>query len=225
MAAPSPIGETQSRLLDAAEEFFMEHGFEATTLRQITAAARVNLASANYHFGGKEALFQAVLTRRLDPMNVERVRLLDELERNAGNRPLSVEQILWAMFVPAMQLSRDRVRGGKNFLRLLGRAYVDPAPFIRNFLKEQYAEMVARYKKAFAAALPHLPKQELSWRLHFTLGAVAYTLAGTDLVQVVTGLSPQDADNDEMFLRRLLPFLVAGLESPLKDPAVRNEAT
>ena len=225
MTAPSPVGETQNRLLDAAEELFMEHGFEATTLRQITAAARVNLASANSHFGGKEALFQAVLTRRLDPMNIERVRLLDELEAGAGARPLSVEQILWAMFLPAMQLSRNRARGGKNFLRLLGRAYVDPAPFIRNFLKEQYADMVARYKKAFAAALPHLPKQELSWRLHFTLGAVAYTLAGTDLVQVVSSLSPQDADNDEMFLRRLLPFLVAGLESPLRDPSVVKGAT
>lgn len=211
-------GETQNRLLDAAEELFMERGYEATTLRQITAAAKVNLASANYHFGGKEALFQAVLTRRLDPMNIERLRLLDELEAKAAGKPLAAELILLAMFQPALRLARDRARGGRNFLRLLGRAYVDPAPFIRNFLKEQYADMVARYKNAFAAALPHLPKQELSWRLHFTLGAVAYTLAGTDLVQVMSTLGSPDADDDEMFLRRLLPFLVAGLESPLQGP-------
>ena len=47
----------------------MEHGYEATSLRAITAAADVNLAAVNYHFGSKEELFQAVLTRRLDPMN------------------------------------------------------------------------------------------------------------------------------------------------------------
>jgi AcrR family transcriptional regulator len=140
-------GETQSRLLDSAETLFMEHGYEATTLRQITAAASVNLAAVNYHFGGKDGLFQAVLGRRLDPMNQDRLRLLDELEKKAAGKALTPEQILWAMFLPALQLSRDRERGGKNFLRLLGRAYVDPAPFIRDFLEKRYTDMVARFKK------------------------------------------------------------------------------
>ena len=75
---------TKDRILDAAEALFMEHGFEATSLRAITAAAGVNLAAVNYHFGSKEELFQAVLTRRLDPMNQERVDLLTALEREAG---------------------------------------------------------------------------------------------------------------------------------------------
>ena len=42
---------TKDRILDAAESLFMEHGFEATSLRSITAAAAVNLAAVNYHFG------------------------------------------------------------------------------------------------------------------------------------------------------------------------------
>ena len=63
---------TKERILDSAESLFMEHGFEATGLRQITAAADVNLAAVNYHFGSKEELFEAVLTRRLDPMNALR---------------------------------------------------------------------------------------------------------------------------------------------------------
>ena len=67
---------TKARILDAAETLFMEHGFEATSLRLITAGAGVNLAAVNYHFGTKEELFQAVLTRRLDPMNLARVTLL-----------------------------------------------------------------------------------------------------------------------------------------------------
>ena len=78
----------------------MEHGFEATSLRAITAAAGVNLASVNYHFGSKEELFQAVLTRRLDPMNQERLDLLTRLERESGPAPLRCDRILSAMFVP-----------------------------------------------------------------------------------------------------------------------------
>jgi len=208
---------TQSRILDAAEGLFMEHGFEATSLRQITSVAGVNLAAVNYHFGGKEDLFEAVLTRRLDPMNQERLALLTRFEQDALPRALSPEKILAAMFIPALRLARDPERGGKDFLRLLGRAYADPAPFIRRFLAEQYAAMIVRFKAAFGRALPHLPKRELSWRLHFVMGALSYTLAGTDALKLIAALNPRDAGNDEMLLRRLAPFLIAGLKAPLPD--------
>jgi len=211
--------ETKTRLLDAAETLFMEHGFEATSLRAITAAASVNLAAVNYHFGSKEELFQAVLTRRLDPMNQERLDLLTTLEREAAPAPLACDRILSAMFVPALKLARDPERGGKDFLRLLGRAYADPAPFIRKFLAAQYATMIARFKTAFARALPDLPKKELSWRLHFIMGALSYTLAGTDALRLIAELTPAETANDEALLDRLAPFLLAGLQSPVPDLA------
>ena len=195
----------------------MEHGFEATSLRQLTAAAGANLAAVNYHFGSKEDLFQAVLTRRLDPMNQERIALLTRFERESAPQPLSCEKILAAMFIPALRLARDPRRGGKNFLRLLGRAYADPAPFIRRFLSAQYAVMIARFKAAFGRALPQLPKKELTWRLHFVMGALSYTLAGTDALKLFAALSPRESDNDELLLRRLAPFLIAGLKAPLPD--------
>jgi AcrR family transcriptional regulator len=208
---------TKDRILDTAEGLFMEHGFEATSLRSITASASVNLAAVNYHFGSKEELFEAVLTRRLDPMNQRRVALLDRFERESPGQPLSCERIIVALFVPALELARDPKRGGKNFLRLLGRAYADPAPFIRRFLSEQYAPMIARFKLAFGRALPHLPKKELSWRLHFIMGALSYTLAGTDALKLIAELNPTETANDEVLLRRLAPFLLAGLKAPLPD--------
>jgi AcrR family transcriptional regulator len=213
MALDATSADTKTRILDAAEQLFMEHGFEATSLRSLTAAASVNLAAVNYHFGSKEELFQAVLTRRLDPMNQERIELLERIEREASGKPASVEKILFAMLIPALRLARDEERGGKNFLRLVGRAYADPAPFIRHFLSEQYAEMIGRYKEAFHKALPHLSRQELTWRLHFVMGALSYTLAGTDALKLFAQVT--DArDNDELLLQRLAPFLVAGLKAP-----------
>jgi hypothetical protein len=116
-----------------------------------------------------------------------------------------------------LRLARDPARGGKNFLRLLGRAYADPAPFIRQFLSVQYAVMIVRFKEAFGRALPHLPRKELSWRLHFIMGALSYTLAGTDALKIISELSPDEPDNDEILLRRLAPFLLAGLTAPLPD--------
>ena len=215
-AGQTPVA-TKARILDSAETLFMEHGFEATSLRLITAAAGVNLAAVNYHFGSKEELFQAVLTRRLDPMNQARVALLERYERAAAPAPLPCERILAALFIPALELARDPARGGANFLRLLGRAYADPAPFIRQFLSVQYAPMIGRFKEAFARALPQLPRKELSWRLHFIMGALSYTLAGTDALKIIAELNPVETDNDEILLRRLAPFLLAGLTAPLPE--------
>jgi AcrR family transcriptional regulator len=213
--------DTKTRILDAAELLFMEHGFEATSLRQLTSAAGVNLAAVNYHFGSKEELFQAVLTRRLDPMNQERIDLLDRVEREAGGKAPTCEKILFAMLIPALRLARDEKRGGKNFLKVLGRAYADPAPFIRHFLSEQYAGMIGRYKEAFLRALPHLSRQELTWRLHFVMGALSYTLAGTDALKLFAQVTA--ADNDELLLQRLAPFLVAGLKAPALSDARKLE--
>ncbi|MBK8742370.1 MAG: TetR family transcriptional regulator [Betaproteobacteria bacterium] len=219
----SKTSVTKEKILDAAEGLFMEHGFEATGLRQITAEAGVNLAAVNYHFGSKEELFQAVLTRRLDPMNQERLALLDRLETDARDQPLTCEAIIGAMIIPALTLARDKARGGTNFLRLTGCAYADPAPFIRQFLSHQYAPMIARFKAAFGRTLPHLPARELSWRLHFLMGALSYTLAGTDVLKLISELNPVATDNDELLLRRLGPFLVAGLQAPLADLSELSE--
>jgi len=224
MQEKEPPVATKDRILDTAEALFMEHGFEATSLRSITAAAVVNLAAVNYHFGSKEELFQAVLTRRLDPMNQERLNLLTALEAAVAPHPVECEKILSAMFVPALKLARDRARGGKDFLRLLGRAYADPAPFIRQFLSAQYAVMIARFKAAFARALPELPPKELSWRLHFIMGALSYTLAGTDALKLIAELTPAETGNDELLLRRLAPFLLAGLQSPLPESFAAGRA-
>ena len=79
--------------------------------------------------------------------------------------------------------------------------------------------MIMRFKLAFGRALPELPKRELSWRLHFMMGALSYTLAGTDALKLIAEIAPSDtrSDNDELLLQRLAPFLLAGLTSPLPD--------
>lgn len=209
---------TRERLLDAAERLFLEHGFDGATLRLVAAEARANVAAANYHFGGKDGLFQAMLADRLDRMNAERVALLDRYRAQARAAALPCERILAAMLVPALAIAREREqharRGASAFLRLVGRAYVDPSPVLRNFLSERYAPMVARFKDAFARALPHLPRQELSWRLHFTFGALSYTLAGGDTWRLIESIQGA-TDDDARLLARLAPFLLAGLEAPV----------
>lgn len=53
--------ETRERIVRAAGEVFGRHGFNGTTVRQITRRARVNVAAVNYHFRDKGELYVRVL--------------------------------------------------------------------------------------------------------------------------------------------------------------------
>jgi AcrR family transcriptional regulator len=215
---------TKDRILDAAEALFMEQGFSATSLRTITARAGVNLASVNYHFGSKEELIKAVFSRRLTPLNRERIAALDELERAAGAEPVAPGRILEAFLWASLRLSRDPIRGGAVFLRLLGQAFTEPAEYMRNFLPEQYADVVRRYKAAFARALPQVPEEELVWRLHFLFGAIAYSMAGNDALRLICNYSLEGSDDPEAIIRHLVPFALGGLAAPLPRPRMVQAA-
>ena len=81
IAATRPEADTRSRILDAAESLFVEHGLEATSMRMITTNASANIAAAHYHFGSKESLIEAVFRRGLARLNEMRLRELDRLEQ------------------------------------------------------------------------------------------------------------------------------------------------
>jgi len=223
--------DTRVRILDAAELLFTEQGFEATTLRQITAAAAVNLAAVNYHFGSKEALIREVFRRRLTWLNQQRLKELDRLEAEAGGAPLKPSRILEVFFGVALNMAADREGGGRTFMRLLGRTYTKPSEFVRGFLAEEYAAVVARFKAALIRALPDVPAEEILWRFHFMLGAVSYAISGTDALHVVAEGALDDGDG-EALNARLMSFMLGGLRAPLpalpaksaKSPRIRKAA-
>ncbi len=221
LRAIKPPHETRTRILDAAEELFMQHGFGGTSMRQLTAKAGANLAAVNYHFGSKDALIEAVFRRRLDPMNAARIAALEELE--ASGRALAPDVIIRAFVGESLRMIEDAKGGGRNFIRLLGRTYTEPAKPIRILIGQLYAPAMERFKAAFERALPQMPREELVWRMHFMFGTLAYTLAATDTVQLIAGCKPEDRHDAKLLEDRLTAFLAAGLTAPLKN-AVRKAA-
>lgn len=53
-----PTADTRRRILDAACRLFAEKGYRGATVAQICRAAQANIAAVNYHYGGKERLYQ-----------------------------------------------------------------------------------------------------------------------------------------------------------------------
>jgi AcrR family transcriptional regulator len=55
-------------VLNAAARLFAERGFARVTVRDICKKARANVAAVNYHFGGKDDLYRAVMQMAMETM-------------------------------------------------------------------------------------------------------------------------------------------------------------
>jgi AcrR family transcriptional regulator len=195
--------DTKSRILDAAEKLFGLNGFEATSLRDITAEAQVNLAAVNYHFQSKESLVDAVIARRIEPVNRRRYQMLDA----AGSNP-TLDQILRAFLIPV--LDQDMT----NVVPLLGRMMSDPTQFVERVFKRYLAPVSQRFQEALQRALPQLPRAELLWRTHFTAGIMTHLMSWSQVLPSLTeGMC--DVSDREALVNRVVAFAAAGFRTPV----------
>ncbi|MBT5928409.1 MAG: TetR/AcrR family transcriptional regulator [Verrucomicrobia bacterium] len=179
--------DTKTAILDAAENLFVEQGFEGASLRSVTAMAKVNIAAIHYHFGSKDALVQAVLERRLSPVNQERLERLDALEAISDQSTLVLEDILRALFEPALRMSGIGGGGNKNIARLIGRIFSEPSNSLQLFLKERFQIVFERFTAALRSVLPELPEVDFFWRVHFMMGAMCHTLCDQERPKLLSG--------------------------------------
>ncbi len=63
-----PPADTRRLLLETARPLFAREGFTATSVREITRTAGVNLGAVTYHFGSKRGLYEAVLAEATRPL-------------------------------------------------------------------------------------------------------------------------------------------------------------
>ncbi|MFD5321568.1 TetR/AcrR family transcriptional regulator [Streptomyces sp. NPDC127098] len=199
---------TKSRILDAAEELFGDHGYAATTLRAVTEAAGANVAAVNYHFGSKEGLLRAVVRRAMESVNAERERRLDEL--TAAGTPPGVGDLVRTFVGTGASLVRRHGPRGPRVARFVGRVVCEPDPRIRRIFADEVSPVEGRYRTALAAALPELPADEVTFRYRAMIGLLALHQSGT-----LTGLSPDTSPTGpETDTERLITLLTTAFTAP-----------
>ena len=191
--------DTKTRILNAAERLFGQNGFDGTSLRDITTEAQVNLAAVNYHFQSKDSLIDAIIERRIQPINRRRFEMLEA----AGESP-SVEQIAEAFLTPLLMQDVSAA------VPLVGRVLSNPNLFVERVYKKHLLQVVERFSAAIGKALPELPPEERFWRLHFMAGSMSHVSV---LANVLPLMSGQPLDRATL-IRRLVNFIAAGLRAP-----------
>lgn len=203
---------TKSKILDAAEQLFAERGFAETSLRTITARAKVNLASVNYHFGSKKSLIQDVFNRFLSDYTNELGQELNVLEASIDSQ-LDTEMLLKALVRPLLSIEAKRAKSISIFMRLLGRAYAETQGHLRRYVTEKYGFVLVRFTLLFQKAYPNLSNDQIFWRLHYTLGSLIFTLAGSDALREIAAADFNRQMQIEDVIDEIIPFLAAGMKA------------
>ena len=203
---------TIEKILKVAEEHFAVNGYYATSMRQLTREADVNVAAVHYHFGNKEALFLAVLKRRIAPfVNM----VLDNMKQKAQlHASVRSEDLVQAFVDVCLQYVRDFDREAGLVTRLVSRLMVDEYKVFREQLAQEYSDVVENIFQLFEQALPHLDKETVRWRMHIALSTLFNSFAGNDVLKALARREWVNAKNPEQVARYVVPFVVAGLVAP-----------
>jgi len=212
--------DTKDRILDTAERLFAEQGYAATSLRSVTSEAEVNLAAVNYHFGSKDALLVALLHRRIDPINTERLEMLSAHEAEcAGREPhgtdprIDVDTILRAFLSPVFRQSRTWEESGTHFLQFIGRIHSVSDDRVRKMIFDLFEEVFLRFLSALERALPELSQEEVFWRLQFVVGSMAHTLLWRRPLIESDYFTWPEPDLDQT-IEKLVAFCTNGINAP-----------
>lgn len=221
--------DTVERILDAAETLFAEKGFAETSLRLITSKAKVNLAAVNYHFGSKKSLIQAVFSRFLEPLCSN---LDAELDRRSeeGQPAWTVELLLDVLVEQVLAVQPRSDNDLSIFMRLLGLAFSQSQGHLRRYLNEMYGKVFHRYMLLLREAAPEVQPIELFWRVHFMIGAAAFSMSGLKALRAIAVAEYEVHLTTEQVLRLMVPFLAAGLRADSvidevgMQPAIKHKA-
>jgi TetR/AcrR family transcriptional repressor of nem operon len=141
MARPREFDETVA--LEAAIECFWRRGYEATSLRDLTASMGLTAPSLYNAFGDKEELFARALERYLDRTTRDRLRRLED--------SLAPKEALHCFFAEIVEHSiKDRQRKGC----FLVNSALEVAPHhaaCRAVIAEQFGEIEAFFRRCIRA--------------------------------------------------------------------------
>src|SRR5579862_125963 len=203
-----PSDRTRALILDAAERLYAERGFGDVTLRDIVAAAGVNLAAVNYHFGSKDELIAELFVTRGIATNRARLTELKEAEA-AGQGRADAKAILRALVGPTLRGCLGPGNQQSTAAHFMIRASIESVPPIRR-IKNREIDHLRKFAAAMRRSLPDRSEVDLYWGLHFALAMAHQTIRDSERL---TKLSEGSCDLNDVagIIERIVAVSVLAL--------------
>ncbi len=217
--------DARKRVIEAAEELFAKHGFDAVSIRDITKHCGANVAAINYHFGGRDNLVAEVMMRYIEPINDERLARLESARQRWGGKAVPLEELIEAFVRPLVTRVKKSELSERLFYKLCGRVFSEHIDSLPKQVEAHFEPLLKEFYKEFAHALPEINREELVWRFHFMVGGMIYLMSHQDLLQ---RMSQGDAGVPSMnvSISRFVRFAAAGFrEGVVRDDAERRASS
>lgn len=193
-------------LLDTAERLFGQYGVDAVSLRQLARETDVAPTAVVYHFGDKDGLIAAVVSRRgrwVSP--AVRQRLADLIADVAEPSP---RQLVDAMLIPWVEVVAVDPRGAVSWLKVVHGLAVADHPIWGEVVTRD-TEVIPLFLTAFRRVFPRLSDQDSQTLLSLALNSMMGALAGADQAGFGTPLGPDGLD--PRYVDMLASFTAGGL--------------
>lgn len=194
---------TREAILDAAEGAFARHGFDGVPMRQVAELSGQALGVLTYHFASKEKLFETVVSRRAQAVNVLRYRELEKFENP------DLEDILSALLGPFVDLIEHGGMGWKAYAHLL--AQISHEERWADLLSELFGETARVFIRAIRNAEPGLSLLAAKRAYVHVVAVMVGLFASTPLIDRLSGTMVDD-DLPEHY-RSAIKFASAGVRA------------
>lgn len=202
--------DTKNRILDAAEELFAKKAHGNVTFRQISELCGLHISQIVYHFRNKDTLLGAVVARRANSLNEERLAHLETYQRLFGGRKLDVEALVRAFIDPYLSKLAEGDEGWRNYGAVIGRIVWDPIAL--PMMERAYNDVARLYLKALGDALPNASEEAIHRGFHFMLALVFSAGADSRRLDRLSDDRYSSKDYDRTYAM-LVPFVTAGFLS------------
>jgi len=202
------MADTRKKILDTAERLFASKGIDAVSLRQINASAGVSPSVLHYHFGGRDALIEAMLERRLPAIGAQRATMLDNLR----DRQPSLRELMEVTLSPLAQLALEGNKAEQRFVKVLARLHLERnAVYERVAMRHYQINRPANLEKLIQLYPRHSPRI-LEAKMAMAINAIFSTLAQLENPLHIwqTQLAQQPLSAQE-FQQVLLDFICTGM--------------
>lgn len=190
------LGASAKRILDVAEKLGAERGLEAVSVRDVAKNAGISISVIYHHFGSKGGMLCCVLRRRLEELHALRRDLFGEFNPDS---PPSLEQLLKTIMAPAM-LMRKRSSGGEMAVQFLAHALLSRLPEIQTEIERSVGDLRGLVN-LMQEAVPNLSREEICWRLHFTIGVSRMTQQDSQRLAIMSEGCCDAADVDKVIAK------------------------
>jgi AcrR family transcriptional regulator len=182
---PRHDSRTRGALLESAGEIFAEVGFQAASIRAICARAGSNVAAVHYHFGTKEALYEAVCGTLF---------LAPPPQRDGGKKPRSRSAAARDLIGGIVDTLLSREETWRT--RIVRRELMAPTPAVIDVIARAMAPRWAALEEALGRIAPRVTLAERRRQLAALIGELLFLRDARPLLQAMHGAASWALDRE-----------------------------